>query len=240
MLSIMKFPIRINKYLADKGLSTRRGADALVEAGKVMVNGARAVLGQKIEESDTVEVRGAKTAAEHRYFAYHKPMGVLTMDDGSGDMDIATRIKKDYSLEGVFPIGRLDKASEGLIILTDDGRVTKRLLSPDQNREKEYLVTVDKRMFGAVFRNLENGVKIERYKTKPAKVEKVTPTTFKITITEGKKHQIRRMCAALGYQVQKLVRLRIMNITLGKTKPGQYRVIKDEELKTFLDELGIR
>lgn len=235
----MEFPIRINKYLADLGMATRRGADELIAKGVVLVNDKKAKIGQQIQARDVVRLSGDTPKKDYVYLAYHKPAGILTHAENEGDVDIASRVKKDYKLENVFPIGRLDKASEGLIILTNDGRITRRLLSPDQYREKEYLITVDKRMYGSVFKNLETGVRIEKYTTRPAKAERISPTVFKLTITEGKKHQIRRMCAALGYQVQKLVRIRIMNITLGKTKPGQFRIIKDTELTEFLTALGL-
>ena len=138
-----------------------------------------------------------------------------------------------------FPIGRIDKDSEGLIILTDDGRVTERLLSPEKGHEKEYEVVVDKKLTSLFKKKMSAGVNIEGYTTKPAEVVLKTDKTFLITITEGKKHQIRRMCAALGYQIQKLKRIRVINIELGKLKPAQYKKIVDRELTDFLTALNL-
>jgi 23S rRNA pseudouridine2604 synthase len=138
-------------------------------------------------------------------------------------------------------VGRLDKASEGLIILSNDGRITAPLLDPEAKHEKEYDVLVDKRITGMFIRAMQNGVDIEGYRTKPAKAvaSEKNDKKFKLTITEGKKHQIRRMCAALGYQVQSLRRVRVANIELGKLKPNQFRKIVDQELKDFLKELSV-
>jgi len=232
------FPMRINKYLAHRGLATRRGADELITKGSVFVNGKKAELGQQIIEKDIVEVRGSRV--EHRYIVYYKPRGVITHSPAEGEVDILMRLKKDYNLSGLFPVGRLDKASEGLIILTDDGRVTGRLLESEHAHEREYEVTVDKRVAGTFLSQLETGVRIEGYKTKKTKTSRLSTSSFSITLTEGKKHQIRRMCAALGYQVKKLVRVRIMNIKQNALKPGQFRILKNEELATFLDTLGIK
>lgn len=236
----MTFPARINKHLADLGLATRRGADALIESGKVFVNGKRAILGQQIQEKDVVEVRDTVKHA-YRYILYYKPKGVITHSPEEGEVDIVTRVMKDHSLKGVFPIGRLDKNSEGLILLTNDGRVTERILSPDAVHEKEYEVVVDKKVTSGFLKHMSLGVNIERYMTRPAKVimHPRSDHAFLITLTEGKKHQVRRMCAALGYQVQNLKRIRIMNLKLQQLKSGQYYELKSREAQDFLKSLNL-
>lgn len=237
---IMEFPIRINKYLAHKGIASRREADTLIESGSILVNGKSAKIGQTIDETDIVEVTG-KTKDKH-YLAYYKGRGIITHSPATDEIDIATRLKKDYQITNVTPIGRLDKDSEGLIILSNDGRITGPLLDPDNHYEKEYDVTVDKPINGSVLKKMEAGVNIEGYLTKPcsADINPKNKLRFTITLTEGKKHQVRRMCAALGYQVQSLKRVRIMHIELGKLKPNQYRKLTDLEVKTLLSELGIK
>lgn len=227
---------RINKRMADLGLASRREADALIEAGKVRVNGVRAIVGQQVSDTDTIEVIGVTVSK--RYLAYYKARGIITHSPNEGEADIAAQLEKVYGLTDVAPVGRLDKDSEGLIILSNDGRITGRLLDPESAHEKEYEVTVDKRITGPFLKALAGGIDIEGYRTKPAVAEKRGETKFSITLTEGKKHQIRRMCAAMGYQVKALKRIRIMNVSLGKLKPNQYRELKGAELNAFLSELG--
>ena len=239
-MKLLEFPVRINKYLAHTGIASRREADALVEKGKVLVNDQKAVMGQKIGASDNVEVIGSTKVKQ--YLAYYKGRGVITHSPTESETDIATRLKKDYGITGVAPVGRLDKDSEGLIILSSDGRITGPLLDPEASREKEYSVTVDKNVTKTFINLMGLGVNIEGYLTKPAKVTEAlkNPKRFNIIITEGKKHQIRRMCAALGYQVKSLKRVRIMNIDLGSLKPNQFRKLSANELKVFLKELGVK
>lgn len=231
--------MRLNKYLALTGVASRREADTLIEAGQVTINGTPATLGQKVEVTDTVEVTGRTKAKS--YYAYYKGRGIITHSPAAGEIDIASRLAQDYGLTHVTPIGRLDKDSEGLIILSNDGRITGPLLDPEAAHEKEYDVTVDKKISGVFLRALQNGVDIEGYRTKPARAEAHprNDKRFTLILTEGKKHQIRRMCAALGYQVQDLKRTRVVNIELGKLKPNQYRKITGPELKQFLDALDI-
>lgn len=230
--------MRINKYLADQGIASRREADALIASGKVLVNGKPALIGQQVAENDTVEMVG-KTP-EKRYLAYYKGRGVITHSPEKDEKDILAQLKSMYGITGVAPVGRLDKDSEGLIILSDDGRITGPLLDPASGHEKEYEVTVDKGITGQFLKRMEQGVDIEGYVTKPASAVKAAEKRLLLTITEGKKHQIRRMCAALGYQVQSLKRVRILNIELGKLKPNQFRQLKGAELNTFLSKLGVR
>lgn len=235
----MEFPMRINKYVANKGWASRREADTLIDKGLILINGKKAVIGQKIEENDIVELDG-KTK-EKKYLAYYKGRGIITHSPGMGETDIATRMKKDYQITDVSPVGRLDKDSEGLIILSNDGRITAPLLDANLKHEKVYEVTLDKNVTSILTQSFENGVNIEGYVTKPAKAVKSPKNARRVTITliEGKKHQIRRMCAALGYQVQDLKRVKIMNIELGTLKPNQYRKITGPELKEFLTQLNV-
>ena len=234
-----EFPMRINKYLAEQKVASRREADVLISAKKVLINGRPAVLGQLVEEGDKVQIAGE--TKKYVYLAYYKGRGVITHSPSEGEVDIMTRLKKDYSITNVSPVGRLDKDSEGLIILSNDGRITGPLLDPEANHEKEYEVTVDKPVSGMFTKLMALGVDIEGYRTKPAVIT-TSPRNqkrFNLTITEGKKHQIRRMCAALGYQVQTLKRVRVMNLEVGDLKPNQYRKIAGPELKQLLKELGL-
>ncbi len=212
--------MRINKYLALKQISTRRGADELIKNKKVFINGKLAVLGSKVEEKDKIEVRGEKQKS-YLYFAYNKPMGVETSSPK----------------EGLFPLGRLDKASHGLLILTNDGRITDRLLNPKYIHDKEYIVKTSNKLRSSFKNKMESGVNIEGYKTKKCKVEIINDVTFKVTLTEGKKHQIRRMCSALFQEVVDLKRNRIMNIELGTLKSNAVREIKGKELSIFLENV---
>lgn len=212
--------MRINKYLALKKISTRRGADELVKEKKVFINGKLAVLGSKVLEADKVEVKGAEKK-EYKYFAYNKPIGTET----------------DSPREGLFPLGRLDKASHGLLILTNDGRITDALLNPKYFHEKEYVVKTLNKLRSNFKQKMEAGVNIEGYVTKPCKVQVLNDSTFRITLTEGKKHQIRRMCSNLFQEVADLKRERIMNIKLGKLQLNAMREIKGEELITFLKSM---
>ena len=220
------YPIRINKYLALKKISTRRGADELVEQKKVFINGKLAVLGSKVNEQDEVEVKGAEKK-EYLYFTYNKPIGIET---NSPRADL-------------FPLGRLDKISHGLLILTNDGRITDQLLNPKYFHEKEYVVRTSNKLRSSFKQKMEMGVKIEGlpaqagYITKPCKVKIIDDFNFRIILTEGKKHQIRRMCSALFQEVADLKRERIMNIKLGKLMPNALREIKGEELTTFLNQV---
>ena len=214
------YPMRINKYLAWKKISTRRGADELVEKKKVFINGKLAVLGDKVKESDLVEVKGAKPK-EYLYFAYNKPIGLETSSPK----------------EKLFPLGRLDKNSHGLMILTNDGRITDQLLSPKYFHEKEYIVKTKEKLRSNFKQKMEAGVNIEGYVTKKCKVTIINDFTFRMTLTEGKKHQIRRMCSNLFQEVVDLRRERIMNIKLGNLKPNASREIKGKELTLFLKNL---
>ena len=214
--------MRINKYLAFQKISTRRGADELIKNKKVFINGKLAVLGSKVTEKDKVEVRGAEKK-EYLYFAYHKPIGIETASPR----------------KNLFPLGRLDKNSHGLLILTNDGRITDNLLNPKYFHEKEYLVKTSNKLRSSFKQKMEMGVNIEGYVTKKCQVKIINENTFRIILTEGKKHQIRRMCSALFQEVADLKRERIMNIKLGNLAPNGTRKIRGNELGVFLESLGL-
>ena len=231
--------VRLNKYLADRKIASRREADVLIAEGKVLVNGKKAVVGQKVEEDDIIRLAPNATKAKI-YIAYYKGRGIITHSPAEGETDVATRLKKDFGLKDVYPVGRLDKDSEGLMIVTNDGLVTGELLEPSNEHEKEYEVEVDKPVTGRFLKKLAEGVNIEGYRTKPALTAPKGDKRFRIVLTEGKKHQIRRMCAALGWQIKTLKRVRVINIKLGQLKPNQYRKISGRELENFLKELGLK
>jgi 23S rRNA pseudouridine2604 synthase len=231
--SFAKSPMRINKYLASKKYCTRREADEMIEKKLVSINGQLAVLGDKVKESDVVEVKNVQR--KYRYFAYNKPRGIITHSPQADEESI----EENIPLQGVFPVGRLDKDSYGLIILTDDGRITDPLLNPEHAHEKEYEVATLDTLPADFKRKMESGIDIGGYVTKPCKIEILGDRSFSITLQEGKKHQIRRMCGALGQSAMELERVRIMNINLGRIRPGEYRSIKGIELEEFLKALGI-
>ncbi len=235
--------MRINKYLADKQYSSRRQADELIKEGIVFINGRVAVLGDQVSETDVVEVKKSKNARPPVYFAYNKPVGVVTHSAQKGEIDIKEAIRHQTK-ETLFPIGRLDKDSHGLIIMTNDGRITGKLLDPDEYHEKEYIVQTKEKLIYNFDQLMERGVMIEdgngkRFKTKPCVVRLLSDKKFSIILTEGKKHQIRRMCEALKMHVTDLKRVRVMNIELGYLEPGGLKKIKGEELVEFLEDLGM-
>lgn len=228
------FPMRINKYLAHKNYATRRGADSLISAGKVFINGKRAVLGDQVTESDKVTIQGFE-APDYVYYAYYKPAGVSTVVSAVDEKSIEDVAKFP---ERVFPLGRLDKDSEGLLLMTNDGRLTDKLLNPKNDHDKEYLVTLEEEVTHAFLVKMNLGVRIGDYKTKKTKIRRVDKHSFEIILTEGKNRQIRKMCANLGFKVKYLKRIRVMNILLGKLKPNQWRKLTAVELKTLFKDLG--
>lgn len=228
-----EYPMRINKYLAHQKLCTRREADELIEKGKVTINNRPAKLGDKVLETDKVEV--FFKPRKFRYFAYYKPRGVITHSPQEDEDSIA----EIFPVEGVFPVGRLDKDSFGLILLTDDGRITDALLNPKYSHDKEYEVETKDELPFNFKEKMEAGVDIGGYTTKPCAVHMLGKRRFSITLVEGKKHQIRRMCGAFGQSATSLKRVRIMNVKLGALKSGEHRALQGEELSTFLTSLGI-
>jgi pseudouridine synthase len=238
-MSSLKYPIRINKYLAHKGYSTRKKADELVVAKKVTINGKLAMLGDKVQKGDEVKIHNLKPQ-KFIYLAYNKPKNIVTHGAQKNETEIKDKIKKTDKNLNVFPVGRLDKKSHGLIILTNDGRIVEPLLSPQHVHEKEYIVKVNERLRNDFEQKMSNGVDIGGYVTKKCKTKKINRNTFKIILTEGKNHQIKRMCNTLGYTVNDLKRIRIMNIKLGKIPTNSFMKIKGKELKIFLNSLNIK
>lgn len=233
----MEYPIRINKYLALNNFSTRVGGDELIKKGLVSINGRKAVLGDKVNEGDEIVVKTKNSKKEYVYYAYNKDVNVSTNPDAaSKDILQVTRFPVK-----VFPVGRLDKDSHGLIIVTNDGRVTDRLLSPKYVHEKEYTVKVDKPFSDTFLTMMGNGVHFDGFISKKCKVWRMgkSKDVFHIVLTEGKKRQIRRMCEALHHNVINLKRIRVMNIELDKISLGGFREIKGKELETFLKSLNL-
>ena len=233
------YPIRINKHLSSQNYCSRREADGLIKAGLVKINGRVAVLGDKVSEKDEVEVSQSvkDRTSRLKYYAYHKPAQIVTHTPEDGQKEIREIFPiKDKT---IFPVGRLDKSSRGLIILTNDGRITGKLLGPEMNREKEYSVRVDKKINGFFLNKMSFGLDLGGFVTKPCQTKQTGADEFNIILTEGKKHQIRRMCDALGFAAKDLQRIRIMNIGLKNLKPNQYREIKGKELESFLSALGL-
>ncbi|MBM3261098.1 rRNA pseudouridine synthase [Candidatus Kaiserbacteria bacterium] len=233
------YPMRINRYIALQGHSTRRGADELIEKGLVFLNRRPAKLGDIVQESDTVEVRRSGKLPTYTYIAFHKPAGVNTHPEITGEKDILTLLPKDLRQQKLFPLGRLDKDSEGLILLTNDGRVTDRLLNPIYNHEKTYEVKTKQPLRNNFKEKMEGGVNIEGYVTKPCTVQILGEKRFRVTLTEGKTHQIRRMVAALFNEVAALRRISVMNIRLNNLPSGGYRVIEGKEREEFLANLAL-
>lgn len=232
------YPVRINRYLYLKNYCSRRQADRFIEEGRVYINKRKAILGDKVGEQDRVTVDNVVEAAKHNYvyYAFSKPRGIVSHNPALGEKGIEDIFEPAKKLK-LAPLGRLDKASYGLMLLSNDGRIVNKLLNPQFEHEKEYIVTVDKRIGESVLRRMAKGVVIEKEATKPAHTEKIGEAKFIIILTEGKKHQIRRMCAALGYQVKELKRVRIANIKLGSLKENQGRKLKGHELDVFLGGL---
>jgi 23S rRNA pseudouridine2604 synthase len=230
------YPMRINKYLAHKGLATRTGVDELIKHQKILINGKVAKLGDRVLINDKVEVRGTHAKKNNIYLAYNKPKGIVSTNPQRDEKGIMQNIKLETK---VFPVGRLDKESHGLIILTNDGRITDRLLNPVYKHEKEYVVEVDRKFTPAFLKHMQDGVDLSDGMTKPAIVNKLGEKIFSIILTEGKNRQIRRMTEKLGYTVRDLRRIRIQNIELGKIPGNSHREILGDELAKFLQSIGL-
>lgn len=234
-----QFPMRLNRYMALIGLATRRRADELIAAGLVTIDGRVAAIGERVESPrQSVSVAKRLKALDERlvYYAYHKPRGIITHSPQRGERSI----ESVSGLKGVFPIGRLDKDSEGLIILTNDGRVTERLLGPRYEHEKEYLVTVREPLPRDVSSRLLRGVEEGGERLSAKAVEPVGKHQLRVILTEGKKHQLRRMLAAMALTVTELRRVRIMGVLLGALKPGQHRLLAGPAKAAFLRDLGLK
>ena len=224
-------PTRINKYLSEVGYCSRRIADRLILEGKVTINGKVPEIGAKVEEGDQVKVDGQiiekSTKQRKVYLAFNKPVGIVCTTNKSVEPNnIIDFIKYP---KRIFPIGRLDKPSEGLIFLTNDGDIVNKILRARNNHEKEYIVKVNRPINSDFIKSMSNGVEILNTKTKNCFVKQIGPKKFKIILTQGLNRQIRRMCEALGYRVKSLKRIRIMNIKLD-VETGKYREFTKKEL----------
>ena len=222
--------MRLNKYISETGACSRREADKWIEAGRVTLNGQPASLGSQVADGDDVRVDGDSIGAKKKqvYIALNKPVGIICTTDVHIQDNIIDHI--GYP-ERIFPVGRLDRDSEGLILLTNDGDIVNEILRSENNHEKEYQVTVDRPITDLSLRMLADGVKIRGEVTKPGKVARLSAQSFRIILTQGLNRQIRRMCSALGYRAERLQRVRIMNIQLGNLQPGQWRHLTSGELK---------
>lgn len=228
--------MRINKYISESGKTSRRGADKLIEEGRVTINGKRVSIGTQVEPEDDVRVDGnpVRVARNNVYLALNKPVGITSTTEKSVKGNIVDLVNHPLR---VFNIGRLDKDSEGLILLTNDGDIVNEILRSENKHEKEYIVSVDKPITPEFLKNMSEGVRILGTKTLPCKTEQLSKYDFKIILTQGLNRQIRRMCEALGYQVYRLQRIRIMNIHLGNLPPGQWRDLSKKERTALFREL---
>ena len=223
--------IRLNKFISDSGHCSRREADKLIEAGQVRLNGQRPETGSRVFPGDTVEVQGqlirSKKPKDITYIAYNKPEGITCTTEQSVKGNIVDAV--NYGSK-IFPIGRLDKFSSGLIFLTNDGDIVNKILRAGNSHEKEYIVTVDKPINDEFIRKMGNGIPILDTVTQKCPVFKEGKFAFRIILKQGLNRQIRRMCEYLGYRVQTLQRIRIMNVNLGKLKPGSWRNLSPAEM----------
>lgn len=223
---------RLNKYISESGYCSRREADRLITEGKVLVNGIVPELGTQVKENDVVTIDGniISLQKEFIYLAFHKPPGIICTTETNVRDNIIDYI--NYP-KRIFPIGRLDRASEGLIFMTNDGDIVNKILRAGNNHEKEYIVTVDKPITAKFITEMSNGIPILDTTTKNCKVEKTDKHEFQIILTQGLNRQIRRMCEYLDYRVQRLIRTRIMNVTLENLDVGTLRELSTDEMKTL-------
>jgi len=227
---------RLNKFISDTGFCSRREADRLIESGLVSVNGNTALVGTKVSEHDQVLIEGKPLKAKPKrvYLAYHKPVGITCTTERHIQGNIIDAVRYP---ERIFPIGRLDKPSEGLIFLTNDGDIVNKILRAGNAHEKEYVVTVNKPITERFIQQMSRGVPILDTVTLPCTVQQRSKQSFSIILTQGLNRQIRRMCEHLGYDVVTLKRTRIMHIRLAGLKPGQWRLLEDIEIKMLEQQL---
>ena len=227
--------MRLNKFISDTGACSRREADKWIEAGRVTCNGVPAALGTKIGQGDEVRVDGVLVGPKKApiYLALNKPVGITCTSEAHIPGNIIDLVGHE---ERIFPIGRLDKDSEGLILLTNDGDIVNEILRSENNHEKEYIVTVDRPITDLSLTMLASGVRIMGVMTKPCRVARVDRQSFRIVLTQGLNRQIRRMCSALGYHVRRLQRIRIINVHLGTLGLGKWRPLSLEELDGLLPQ----
>lgn len=229
--------MRLNKFISETGLCSRREADALITSGRVAINGKRAELGTQVNEGDEVRVDqrvvGAHKKKKKIYICLNKPVGITCTTERDVRDNIIDFISHE---ERIFPIGRLDKESEGLILLTNNGDIVNEILRAENNHEKEYVVTVDKVVTDTFLARMAAGVHILDTKTKPCKVNRLGKHEFRMILTQGLNRQIRRMCEVFGYEVKRLQRVRIINIRLDHLKVGRWRNLTEAELSGLLPE----
>ena len=230
--------VRINKFFTEWGYCSRRAADRMIEEGRVLLNGRKAVLGDQVSDGDVVSVDGRvlERAAGTVYLAYHKPVGITC----TTELDVPGNIIEaiDYP-ERIFPVGRLDKDSSGLILMTNDGDIVNRILRAEFGHEREYLVTVNHSYPATFLDRLQRGVLVLGKITAPCRAIKVDEMSFRIILTEGRNRQIRRMCSGLGFRVVRLVRSRIMHIELGSLAVGNWRHLVKSERDALLSAVGM-
>jgi 23S rRNA pseudouridine2604 synthase len=231
--------MRINKFISETGYCSRREADKLVESGRVTINGAAAELGSQAEAGDDVRIDGQPIGdqTKHVYIALNKPVGITSTTERHVNGNIVDYVGHK---ERIFPIGRLDKDSEGLILLTNDGDIVNPVLRSEGKHEKEYIVTVDRPVTPKFLEGMASGVHILGSMTLPCKVTRIGERSFRIVLTEGRNRQIRRMCSAFGYSVRRLQRVRIMNIQLGTLPTGQWRDLTEAEKHVLFTDLNYR
>lgn len=233
--------LRINKYIAESGFTSRRGADKVIAEGKVTINGVKADLGSQVEPGDDVRVSGKrikeKAAQENVYIALNKPVGITSTTEKNVKGNIVDFVGHS---QRIFHVGRLDKDSEGLILLTNDGDIVNEILRAENRHEKEYIVTVDRPITPEFLKKMASGVEILDTKTLPCEVEQLSKFVFQITLTQGLNRQIRRMCEALGYNVRALKRIRIMNIHLNSLPVGKWRDLTAKELDRLFKDLNYK
>lgn len=229
--------MRINKFISEAGLASRRGADKLITEGRVTINGKRATIGSQVEPGDDVRVNGNQiyVARNNVYIALNKPVGITSTTEKGVKGNIVDLVNHPFR---VFHIGRLDKDSEGLILLTNDGDIVNEILRSENQHEKEYVVSVDRPITPEFLKQMSEGVKILDTVTLPCKVEQLSKYDFKIILTQGLNRQIRRMCEELGYNVYRLQRIRIMNIQLDNLPVGQWRYLSKKEKAQLFKELN--
>ncbi|MGL4522325.1 MAG: 23S rRNA pseudouridine(2604) synthase RluF [Bacilli bacterium] len=229
--------MRLNKFISEAGKASRRGADKLIEQRRVTINGKVASIGDQVNPGDVVLVNGARinVARNHVYLALNKPMGITSTTEKSVKGNLVDLVNHPLR---VFNIGRLDKDSEGLILLTNDGDIVNEILRSENDHEKEYVVSVDKAITADFIKKMSEGVSILGTVTKPCTVYQNHNYEFTIVLTEGMNRQIRRMCETLGYQVVRLQRIRVMNITLGNLPVGQWRDLSKKEKNRLFSDLN--
>ncbi|AXJ00044.1 ribosomal large subunit pseudouridine synthase F [Cyclonatronum proteinivorum] len=226
--------VRLNKFISEAGICSRRQADRMIEQGKVRVNGRVAQIGEVVSSNDDIMVNGnlLERRAPHVYLAYNKPVGVTTTTDRTDPDNIIKAL--GYHGGRVFPVGRLDKDSEGLILFTNDGDIVNKILRASNKHDKEYIVSVDKPITPDFVHQMGEGVSILGVMTRRCEVEKINTNTFRIVLNQGLNRQIRRMCEVLGYAVTRLQRVRIMHLTLSGIETGSWRFLTDTETAALL------